>query len=99
MVDIILVDAGGESDITAVLSVFKNSPSLRSVSLISRCFPAHSLVPALPWTQLTELQLHIPISLRDAHVILIRCQKLQIARLDCIGLGNIERVEHNSATR
>ncbi|KAJ7912091.1 hypothetical protein B0H13DRAFT_555228 [Mycena leptocephala] len=93
--DIILADANGEPDVTSVLSVFKDAPSLRSVSLIAHCSPAQSFVPALPWTQLTELRLHMPISLRDAYVILTRCQKLQIARLsDCTRSDNIERVEH-----
>jgi hypothetical protein len=37
----------------------------------------------------------MPISLRDAHVILTRCQKLQIARFsDCTRSENIEHVEH-----
>ncbi|KAJ7670746.1 hypothetical protein DFH06DRAFT_141391 [Mycena polygramma] len=82
--EITFADPDGELDITSALKVFSNAPCLQSVELISHCLPRHSPVNTLPWAQLTDLRLHMVISLRDARAILAQCQKLQTARIsDC----------------
>ncbi|KAJ6594316.1 hypothetical protein B0H19DRAFT_57877 [Mycena capillaripes] len=92
--DIVLADPDGNPDVTSVLSVFTNAPSLRSVSLLSHCSPARSLVPALPWAQLTELELYMPIGLGEVRAILTQCRRLQSARFSsCAGPEDIEAPE------
>ncbi|KAJ7676857.1 hypothetical protein DFH06DRAFT_614806 [Mycena polygramma] len=100
--EIILTDPS-PADAASALSTFRKAPSLDTVLLISDCVPLHSqsLPDALPWSQLTELTLHLPISLRDARLILTLCQRLQILRLsECTWpLDSAERVVQLPALR
>ncbi|KAJ7670738.1 hypothetical protein DFH06DRAFT_141250 [Mycena polygramma] len=81
--DIILADPEGQPDVASALSAFSNAPCLKHVSLISHCIPRHSrsLVDSLPWAQLTELLLYMPVSLRDVQIILTLARRLQKARI------------------
>ncbi|KAJ7670747.1 hypothetical protein DFH06DRAFT_141440 [Mycena polygramma] len=81
--EIILADSDGEPDVASALKVFSKAPCLQRVSLLSHCIPrnSHSLVETLPWAQLTNLDLHMRITLRDARRILGLCQRLQTARI------------------
>ncbi|KAJ7670744.1 hypothetical protein DFH06DRAFT_1468507 [Mycena polygramma] len=81
--DIILADPEGQPDVASALSAFSNAPCLKHVSLISHCIPRHSrsLVDSLPWAQLTELLLYMPVSLRDVRIILTLARRLQKARI------------------
>ncbi|KAJ6471663.1 hypothetical protein C8R47DRAFT_746649 [Mycena vitilis] len=84
--DIILADPEGQPDVASALNAFSNAPCLEHVSLISHCIPRHSqsLVDTLPWAQLTELLLYMPISLRDVRTILALARRLQKARISDI---------------
>ncbi|KAJ7453419.1 hypothetical protein FB451DRAFT_1281235, partial [Mycena latifolia] len=72
---ITLVD--GTLDATRVLALFHDMHQLRDVCLHTRPLPPHSLLSALPWAQLTRLELHSRIELGDAKEILVQCAMLQ----------------------
>ncbi|KAJ7154847.1 hypothetical protein C8R43DRAFT_438354 [Mycena crocata] len=104
-VDILLTDPDGDSDasdsddsndepdITSIVNLFSKAPCLRAVSLTSECIPTHSIVFAFPWEQLTQVQLTMPISLKDIGAILNRCHSVQTASFwnPCSDLDEMER--------
>ncbi|KAJ7478341.1 hypothetical protein FB451DRAFT_1557035 [Mycena latifolia] len=64
-------------DIASVLAFFNDAPQLQDISLDAAYPATHSLVFALPWSQLTRLNLDIPIEPRDARDILAQCDIIQ----------------------
>ncbi|KAJ7474139.1 hypothetical protein FB451DRAFT_284788 [Mycena latifolia] len=69
-------------DITHLLASFNNVPQVRSVFINSFSTPNLPLVSALPWSQLTQLALEIPLDVCQARDILAICEMVQDCRLD-----------------
>ncbi|KAJ7442122.1 hypothetical protein FB451DRAFT_1440538 [Mycena latifolia] len=67
----------GTFDATRVLALFLDMNQLRDVHLDTHPLPPHSLLSALPWAQLTRLELRSKIELGEAKEILVQCAMLQ----------------------
>ncbi|KAJ7458557.1 hypothetical protein FB451DRAFT_581130 [Mycena latifolia] len=89
------IEAHTDLDTTGLLSLFNDAPQLRAVSLAVYYASTHSLGPALPWAQLTRLELHIHISLDEARDILLQCEEIEECQLSrmvrCHELGPSQR--------
>ncbi|KAJ7807333.1 hypothetical protein B0H13DRAFT_2386534 [Mycena leptocephala] len=91
---IIFADSDGEPDVSAVLNIFNNAPSLRTATVLCDCSPAHSLETALPSAQLTHLEVCMHIGLREVRAILIQCCRLQAVPFsNCAGSQGTETPE------
>ncbi|KAJ7443034.1 hypothetical protein B0H11DRAFT_2345539 [Mycena galericulata] len=65
------------TDAVSLLMAFKNAPRLHRLCLTADCTPALPLIFACPWSQLTHLELILPIELAETRDILVQCTALQ----------------------
>ncbi|KAJ7476269.1 hypothetical protein B0H11DRAFT_1308639 [Mycena galericulata] len=69
------------TDAVSLLTAFKNAPCLHRLCLTADCAPALPLIFACPWSQLTHLELILPIDLAEIRDILVQCTVLQQCNL------------------
>ncbi|KAJ7486731.1 hypothetical protein FB451DRAFT_1391621 [Mycena latifolia] len=73
-------------DIAPVLTLLKNAPQLRNLHLEADCVLEDSLAsrPRLPWSQLIQLILQIPLTFTDARNILAQCETMHECQLNVL---------------
>ncbi|KAJ7465812.1 hypothetical protein B0H11DRAFT_2240078 [Mycena galericulata] len=76
----IIVDDDGPGQLATIMASFQRAPSLRSLTLNAYFSP---VVPTydFPWSQLTSLNLSIPIDEGIAYQILVQCTQLETCAL------------------
>ncbi|KAJ7073561.1 hypothetical protein B0H15DRAFT_868815 [Mycena belliarum] len=64
-------------DVASILSLFTNAPRLQLLEVIAKGRLGSSLIPVLPWSQLTYIKLDLPVDFVHVRRILAQCKSVE----------------------
>ncbi|KAJ7664847.1 hypothetical protein B0H17DRAFT_1091315 [Mycena rosella] len=79
-----------DPDIASTLAFFKEASSIQQASIAADYDPSrpHSLRSSFCWSQLTLLELRVPLALLEARDILTQCKKLRMCHLSTLNFAS-----------